>query len=84
MATQDTLARLLIGILSTTPGIIANLKGDHSLNKRSMKNLIKLMNKFGAQFYPKNKFNFPLKLVSSEMPISINYKAGVSAQLKVL
>ena len=79
---SGTLARLLIGILSTTPGIIANLKGDHSLNKRSMKNLIKLMNKFGAQFYPKNKFNFPLKLVSSEMPISINYKAGVSTQLK--
>ena len=33
-------------------------------------------------FLPKKKFNFPLKIISSEMPIGINYKAGVSAQLK--
>ena len=33
-------------------------------------------------FLPKTKFNFPLKLISSEMPIGINYNAGVSAQLK--
>ncbi len=79
---SGTLARLLIGILSTTPGIQANLKGDHSLNRRSMKSIIKLMNKFGASFVPKKKINFPLKLISSEMPIGVNYKAGVSAQLK--
>ena len=79
---SGTLARLMIGILSTTPGISVYLEGDHSLNKRSMKNLIKLMNKFGASFEPKNKFNLPLKLTSSEIPIGINYKAGVSAQLK--
>ena len=47
-----------------------------------MKSLIKLMNKFGAHFSPKNKFNFPLKFTSSETPIGIDYKAGVSAQLK--
>jgi 3-phosphoshikimate 1-carboxyvinyltransferase len=34
---SGTLARLLIGILSTTPGISINVKGDHSLNKRNMK-----------------------------------------------
>ena len=79
---SGTLARLLIGILSTTPGIIANLKGDHSLNKRSMQKLIELMNKFGASFLPKKKFTFPIKLISSYMPIGIDYKAGVSAQLK--
>ena len=79
---SGTLARLLIGILSTTPGIVANLKGDRSLNKRSMESLIKLMVRFGATFLPKNKFNFPLKLISSEMPVGINYKADVSAQLK--
>ena len=79
---SGTLARLLIGILSTTPNIDVNIEGDHSLNKRSMKRLILLMSKFGASFKPKNKFNFPLKLISSEMPIGINYKAGVSAQLK--
>ena len=40
------------------------------------------MSKFGAFFLPKNKFNLPLKLISSEMPVGINYEAGVSAQLK--
>ncbi len=79
---SGTLARLLIGILSTTPGIVANLSGDKSLNKRSMKSLVKLMSEFGAKFIPKDKYNFPLKLISCEMPIGIKYKSGVSAQLK--
>ena len=47
-----------------------------------MKKLILIMNKFGAYFLPKNKFNFPIKLISSKIPIAINYKAGASAQLK--
>ena len=47
-----------------------------------MKKLIDLMSEFGAFFLPKNKYNFPLKLISSNMPIGINYEAGVSAQLK--
>ncbi len=79
---SGTLARLLIGILSTTPNINIKIQGDHSLNKRNMKKLIELMSEFGATFLPKNKFNFPLKLISTEMPIGINYKSGVSAQLK--
>ena len=40
------------------------------------------MSEFGASFEPKKKFNFPIKLISSKMPIGINYKAGISAQLK--
>ena len=40
------------------------------------------MSQFGAVFLPKHKFYFPLKLISTEMPIGIKYKAGVSAQLK--
>ena len=79
---SGTLARLLIGILSTTPDIEVKIQGDHSLNKRRMKKLIELMSEFGAEFLPKNRFHFPLKLVSTEMPIGIKYKAGVSAQLK--
>jgi len=47
-----------------------------------MKKLIELMSKFGAEFLPKKKFNFPLKLISTEMPIGIKYISGVSAQLK--
>tara|TARA_B100001057_G_scaffold494911_1_gene592582 strand:+ start:1425 stop:2771 length:1347 start_codon:yes stop_codon:yes gene_type:complete len=79
---SGTLARLLIGILTSTPDIKVKISGDHSLKKRSMKSLIQLMEKFGASFLPKNKYNFPLKLISSEFPVGINYKAGVSAQLK--
>ena len=79
---SGTLARLLIGMLTTTPNLELNLSGDHSLKKRSMKKLITLMSKFGATFIPKKKYNFPLKIISSLYPVGINYKAGVSAQLK--
>ncbi|MDC0530516.1 3-phosphoshikimate 1-carboxyvinyltransferase, partial [Pelagibacteraceae bacterium] len=79
---SGTLARLLIGALSTTPDIDVKISGDHSLNKRNMKKLIKLMSEFGALFFPKNKFNFPLRIVSTKMPVGINFKAGVSAQIK--
>ncbi len=79
---SGTLARLLIGLLSTTPDVELRITGDESLNKRSMKKLIDLMTQFGAFFFPKGKFNFPLKIISSNMPIGIDYNAGVSAQLK--
>ena len=79
---SGTLARLLVGILSTTPEIEVKISGDHSLNKRSMKKLINLMSEFGAEFLPKNKYNFPLKIISTEMPVGINYTTDVSAQLK--
>ena len=57
---SGTLARLLIGILATTPNIQIKVSGDKSLNKRNMKELINLMSEFGAKF-EKNKFTFPLK-----------------------
>ena len=79
---SGTLARLLIGILATTPNIEVKIQGDHSLNKRNMKKLIDLISRFGAFFLPKGKETFPLKLISSDMPTGIDYKAGVSAQLK--
>ena len=40
---SGTLARLLIGILSTTPDVEIKIQGDRSLNKRSMKKLIELI-----------------------------------------
>ncbi|MFL2882654.1 MAG: 3-phosphoshikimate 1-carboxyvinyltransferase [Pelagibacteraceae bacterium] len=79
---SGTLLRLLIGILSTTPNIEVKITGDKSLKKRSMKKLIKLMEEFGASFFPKNKFNLPLKVISSEIPLAINYNTNSSAQLK--
>lgn len=79
---SGTLARLIIGLLTTTPNINVKLTGDHSLRKRSMKKLILLMSKFGAKFLPINRFKFPLKMISSNLPIGISYNAGSSAQLK--
>jgi len=79
---SGTTARLLVGLLSTNPDIQVKIKGDRSLNKRSMGKLISLMSEFGATFLPKNKSSFPLTLISSEIPLGIEYKAGVSAQLK--
>ena len=55
---SGTLARLLIGILSTTPNIQVKIRGDHSLNKRSMKKIINLMSNFGATILPKKNINF--------------------------
>ena len=57
---SGTLARLLIGILATTPNISLSVEGDRSLNKRSMKELIKLMSQFGAIFYLKKNINSQL------------------------
>ena len=79
---SGTAARLLISILSTCPNIEVRLTGDKSLKKRSMEKLVKLMSEFGATFLPKNKYYFPLKIISSKLPVRINYKSGISAQLK--
>ena len=79
---SGTTARLLLGLLSTNPDIQVKIKGDYSLNKRDMSKIINLMGRFGATFLPKNKSTFPLTLISSEIPISIEYDAGISAQLK--
>jgi len=79
---SGTTARLLIGLLTTNPGIHLKIRGDRSLNRRSMSKIINVMSEFGATFLPLNKTNFPLTLISSEMPIGIEYTAGVSAQLK--
>ena len=79
---SGTLARLIVGLLSTTPNIEIKIKGDHSLNKRNMKKLMDLMSEFGTFFLPKKKSHFPLKMISTEVPIGIKYNAGISAQLK--
>ena len=79
---SGTLARLLTGIIASTPNILLKISGDKSLNKRNMKGLINLTTKFGAEFFPKNKFFFPLRISSTNFPIGITYKSGTSAQLK--
>ena len=56
--------------------------GDKSLNNRSMRELIQEMEKFGAEFLPKKKYKLPLKIISSNIPVGINYLSGKSAQIK--
>ena len=79
---SGTAARILIGALSVNPNIRVKLTGDKSLNKRSMFKIIKIMEKFGATFLPKKKYHFPITLISSEIPIGINFESGMSAQIK--
>ena len=79
---SGTLARLIVGIITSTPNLDLKIYGDKSLNKRNMKKLIELMNNFGAEFFPKNKFTLPLRISSTNYPIGISYIAGTSAQLK--
>ena len=79
---SGTAARLITGALSTNPNIQVKIKGDKSLNRRSMLKIVRAMEGFGAEFLPKNKFRFPLTLISSEMPVGIKYNAGISAQIK--
>ena len=79
---SGTAARLIQGCLSTNPGIKVKLIGDKSLNTRSMRELCTILQEFGAEYLPKNKFNFPLTLISSELPVGIKYSAGISSQIK--
>ena len=79
---SGTLARLILGILSTTPNMDLKVFGDKSLNKRNMKKLILLMSEFGAEFFQKKKYFFPLRFLSTNFPIGISYNSGTSAQLK--
>ena len=79
---SGTLSRLILGIISSTPNMDLVVTGDKSLNKRSMKKIIILMSQFGAEFSPKNKFFFPLRVSSSNFPIGITYISNTSAQLK--
>ena len=80
---SGTAARLLgFGVCSTNPNIQVKLTGDKSLSKRSMFKIIKTMELFGTKFLPKNKFHFPLTLLSSEMPIGFKFNAGISSQIK--
>ena len=79
---SGTLCRLGCGILSTNPNLKVILSGDKSLKRRNLKSLFDVLSKFGAQFYPKNKNFLPIKLVSSSIPIGIEFveKKG-SAQM---
>ena len=83
LGNSGTLCRLGSGLLATNKNINLKIFGDKSLSKRNLKTLINLLKSFGANFYPKNKYQLPLRLISSEMPVGIKYiEKGGSAQIK--
>ena len=71
-----------MSICSTNSGIRIKMIGDKSLSKRNMSKIISVLKRFGAEFIPENKNYFPLRLVSSDIPIGIDFEAGISAQIK--
>lgn len=80
---SGTAARLLgFGVCSTNPNLRIKLTGDKSLKKRNMKKVIKAVENLGASFIPKNKFKFPITLISSEIPVGFKFYNGISSQIK--
>ena len=79
---SGTLARLLIGLLTTYPHKM-RIIGDKSLNKRPMGRIIAPLEKFGVTFDSKNRKTLPIYVTGSEMPIAINHEEKIgSAQVK--
>ncbi len=80
---SGTAARLLgFGLCSTNPNLKVKITGDKSLRKRSMYKILKAMEKFGANFLPKNKFKLPITLISSAVPTGFNFQNDISSQIK--
>ena len=79
---SGTLARLILGLLIKSPFKI-KLVGDPSLSKRDFSRVIIPLEKFGVNFYPKNRFKLPLYISGSDFlrPITYHEKKG-SAQCK--
>jgi len=79
---SGTLARLLMGLLTTYPHKI-KIIGDKSLSKRPMSRIITPLEKFGVTFEPKDKKTLPVYITGSEMPIAISHEEKIgSAQVK--
>jgi len=81
---SGTFARLLCGLLATTPGKFY-LYGDQSMNKRDFSRVTEPLEKIGAFFYPKYKKNLPLLIEGTSMPLAQKHiENRGSAQVKSL
>ena len=79
---SGTCARLMASLLINSPKKI-KLIGDKSLSKRDMGRIIEPLKKFGANFYPKNKYKLPIYIKGSDYLRPINYlELKGSAQCK--
>ena len=80
---SGTLARLLFGLIATSPNLKVKISGDKSLNKRDMKRIIDPLSKIGCIFFPKDRTTLPLTIQSTCMPLAQkHYETLGSAQVK--
>ena len=79
---SGTLARLLMGLLSTYDNKF-KVVGDRSLNKRPMQRIIKPLEKVGCFFFPKEKSSLPITIMGTDMPLAQKHIENIgSAQVK--
>ena len=77
------MARLLFGLIATSPNLKVKISGDKSLNKRDMKRIIDPLSKIGCIFFPKDRTTLPLTIQSTCMPLAQkHYETLGSAQVK--
>lgn len=82
MGNAGTGARLLMGILATSP-FVAFLTGDASLRTRPMRRVITPLEQFGARFVSRDGARLPLAVIGTEQAIPLCYTLPVaSAQVK--
>tara|TARA_Y100001970_G_C14226721_1_gene856146 strand:- start:1512 stop:2861 length:1350 start_codon:yes stop_codon:yes gene_type:complete len=81
---SGTTARLLSGLLSTSPNKFY-IYGDKSMNRRDMTRVIRPLEKIGCFFYPTNKTTLPLTLEGTSIPLAQKHiESKGSAQVKSL
>lgn len=79
---SGTLARLLMGLLSTSNNKF-KIVGDRSLNKRPMQRIIKPLEKVGCFFFPRTKSSLPITIMGTDMPLAQKHVENIgSAQVK--
>jgi 3-phosphoshikimate 1-carboxyvinyltransferase len=75
--------RLAMGLMATTPGLMARCVGDASLSRRPMGRVIKPLSLFGTGFEASQGDRLPLTLHGAKNPTPISYTLPVaSAQVK--
>jgi 3-phosphoshikimate 1-carboxyvinyltransferase len=75
--------RLAMGLMATTPGLVASCVGDSSLSKRPMGRVTKPLQEFGTGFETSEGDRLPLTLHGALHPTAITYTLPMaSAQVK--
>jgi 3-phosphoshikimate 1-carboxyvinyltransferase len=82
MGNSGTAARLLAGILASSPGM-AVMTGDASLRKRPMQRVIDPLTACGARFFSRAGGRLPLTILGAKEALPLEYRLPVaSAQVK--